>query len=96
ERPAIDALPGAGVRLHPSLDLREAEVRHAVRHEQARSIEDMLARRHRALFIDAAAALASAPAVAAIMAEELGWTPSQSLEMQEAFRRVAEGFLVDP
>ena len=35
-------------------------------------------------------------AVAAIMAEELGWTPSQSLEMQEAFRRVAEGFLVDP
>ena len=56
----------------------------------------MLARRHRALFIDAAAALACAPAVAAIMAGELGWTPSLTLEMQEAFRRVAEGFLVDP
>lgn len=96
ERAAIDALPGARLRLHPGLDLSEAEVRHAVRHEQARNIEDMLARRHRALFTDARAALDCAPAVAAVMAEELGWTPLQTLEMQEAFRRVAEGFLVKP
>ncbi|KAB2964316.1 glycerol-3-phosphate dehydrogenase/oxidase [Zoogloea sp.] len=96
ERAAIDALPGARVRLHPGLDLSEAEVRHAVRHEQARSIEDLLARRHRALFIDARVALECAPAVAALMAGELGWTAQQTLEMQEAFRRVAEGFLVEP
>ncbi|NML24645.1 glycerol-3-phosphate dehydrogenase/oxidase [Zoogloea dura] len=95
ERAAIDALPGAQVCLHPGLDLSEAEVRHAVRHEQARNIEDMLARRHRALFTDARAALDCAAAVAAVMAEELGWTPPQTLEMQEAFRRVAEGFLVE-
>ena len=38
DRPAVDALPGAATRLHPALALSEAEVRHAIRHEQARSV----------------------------------------------------------
>lgn len=72
DRPAIEAMAGAGVLVHEGLDLSEAEVRFAVRYELARSVEDVLARRHRALFLDARLAQAAAPAVAALMAQELG------------------------
>lgn len=93
DRPEVDTLPGAGRRIHPALTLTEAEVRHAIRHELARSVEDILARRHRALFIDARSAQDSAPAVAAILAEELGLDDTQVREQTEAFRQLAEGFL---
>ena len=79
--------------MHPAFTLSEAEVRHGARFEQARNVEDLLARRHRALFIDAPAAIEAAPAVAAILAEELGWSSAQTTKSTEAFRRVAEGFL---
>ena len=92
DRSAVDALPGAGLRLHPALSVTEAEVRYAVRCEQARDVEDILARRSRALFTHASAASEAAPAVAAILAEELGWSESQRRERTEAFRRLAEGF----
>jgi glycerol-3-phosphate dehydrogenase len=52
--------------------LNEAMVRFAVRHEYARSVQDVLARRCRLLFLDARRALATAPAVAKVLAEELG------------------------
>ena len=93
DRAQVDALPGAGKRLHPALTLTEAEVRHAIRHEQARSVEDLLARRHRALFIDARSAQDAAPAVAALLAEERGLDDKQAREQTEAFQRLAEGFL---
>jgi glycerol-3-phosphate dehydrogenase len=47
-------------------------VRFAARHEYARTVEDVLARRSRLLFLDARAAGAAAPAVAAVLADELG------------------------
>ena len=52
--------------------LSEAMVRFAVRYEMAQSVEDVLARRCRLLFLDAAEAARQAPAVAKILAEELG------------------------
>jgi glycerol-3-phosphate dehydrogenase len=52
--------------------LSEAMVRFAVRHEMALSVEDVLARRCRLLFLDAAEAQRQAGAVATILAEELG------------------------
>jgi glycerol-3-phosphate dehydrogenase len=52
--------------------LSEAMVRFAVRHEMARSVEDVLARRSRLLFLDAAEAARQAGAVASILADELG------------------------
>lgn len=67
---AVEALPGAGRWLAPGLS--EAMVRFAVRHEFARQVEDVLARRNRLLFLDARAAADAAPAVAAVMADELG------------------------
>lgn len=93
DRAAIDALPGASRRLHPRLTITEAEVRYAVRCEQARQVEDVLARRHRALFIDATAAIEAAPAVAALLADELGWDARQQTDAVAAFGEVATGFL---
>ena len=43
----------------------------AVRYEMARTVEDLLARRTRALFLDARAAIEAAPTVADILAREL-------------------------
>jgi glycerol-3-phosphate dehydrogenase len=51
--------------LHPDLPYRRAEIVWAIRHEWAASVEDLLARRTRALILDARAAIAVAPAVAA-------------------------------
>ena len=68
----IAKLPGHDRRLHPALTLSEGEVRFAVRFEAARTIEDILARRHRALFLDASAAAECIMPVAKILGTELG------------------------
>jgi glycerol-3-phosphate dehydrogenase len=59
-------------RLHPALPYIAAEVVWGVREEMARTVDDMLSRRTRALFLNARAAIEMAPAVAKLMAEELG------------------------
>ncbi len=66
-------LPGAGHDL--GMGLSEAMVRFAARHEWALTVEDMLARRWRALFLDARQAARMAPAVAALLQEETGLDP---------------------
>jgi glycerol-3-phosphate dehydrogenase len=68
EAQAMSGVPGAGRCL--GMGLTEAMVRHAVRHEHAHTVEDILARRWRSLFLDARAAAAHAPAVATILVEE--------------------------
>jgi glycerol-3-phosphate dehydrogenase len=70
EAPLVQSLPGADVELAPGLS--EAMARFAVRHEYARSVEDVLARRSRLLFLDARVAAAAAPRVAQLLSEELG------------------------
>ena len=74
EVPLLRALPGADRWLwrDGGGGLSEAMVRFAARHEMARSVEDVLARRSRLLFLDAAEAARQADAVAAILGEELG------------------------
>jgi glycerol-3-phosphate dehydrogenase len=57
--------------MHPDLTYCAAEILWAVRNEMARTVEDILARRTRALFLNAQAAIALAPKVAVIMAQEL-------------------------
>ena len=59
-------------RFHESLPLRPSEVLWSVRQEMARTLEDVLARRSRCLFLNAAATLSIAPQVARWMADELG------------------------
>lgn len=92
ERAQVDALPGAARRVHEGLALSEAEVRHAVRSELARTVEDVLARRHRALFVDAALAQAAAPAVAALMAAELGRDARWAAAQVQAFSALAGAY----
>jgi glycerol-3-phosphate dehydrogenase len=59
-------------RLHPALPYIAAEVVWGVREEMARTLDDVLSRRTRALFLNARAAMEMAPAVARLMAQELG------------------------
>lgn len=84
---------GAGKLLHPRLPYTEAEVRWAAREEIAQGVADVLARRTRALFLDARAAMECAPEVAKILAEELGkdskWMAREGLE----FRNLASAYL---
>ncbi len=79
--------------LHPALPYLAAEVVWAARKEMARTVDDVLARRLRALFLNTEAALAMAPTVAALMARELGkdqdWVATQLTE----FREVAAAYL---
>ena len=53
-------------------------VRFAARFEYARTVEDVLARRSRLLFLDARQAMAVAPAVAKLLQEALGIEPRLS------------------
>lgn len=91
----IRKLPGAQTKLHPALDLTEAEVRWAARHELARTVEDMLSRRSRSLLLDARASIAAAPGVAAILAEELGKDDAWAKSQTAAYEQLAAGYLLD-
>ncbi len=73
EQAAVQALPGAQLVL--GAGLTEAMVRFAARFEYARTVEDVLARRSRILFLDARLALELAPRVAAILEQETGIDP---------------------
>ncbi|HEY9762967.1 MAG TPA: glycerol-3-phosphate dehydrogenase/oxidase [Trichocoleus sp.] len=92
---SIQQLPGADVQLHPRLPYLEAEVRWAVRYELARTVEDVLARRTRALLLNAAASCEVAPRVAEIMAEELGLSLEWQRSQVAAYRSLAAGYLLD-
>jgi glycerol-3-phosphate dehydrogenase len=86
---AIRALahdPTLAVQLHPALPYIAAEVVWAARSEMARTVEDVLARHTRALFLNAAAADAMAEPVAKLMAKELNhdraWVDAQLAEFR--------------
>ena len=86
--------PGLALPLHPDLPYVAAEVVWAARYELARTIEDVLARRTRALFLNAGAAEAMAPAVAQLMATELGWDEARQSAEVTAFLALAAGYRV--
>ena len=71
-RALIASDPALGERLSPKFGYTLAEVVWAVREEMALTVEDVLARRVRLLFVDAREATAAAPKVAETMARELG------------------------
>jgi glycerol-3-phosphate dehydrogenase len=85
--------PAWSATLHPHLPYRTGEVVWAVRREWARTVEDVLARRTRALLLDARASMAIAPRVAELMAREMGrdeaWQEAQVAEYCE----LARGYL---
>jgi glycerol-3-phosphate dehydrogenase len=80
--------------LNPALPYCSAEVIWAVREEMARTVEDVLARRTRALFLNARAAIEMAPRVAELMARELDRPPAWAAGQLRAFGELASGYLV--
>jgi glycerol-3-phosphate dehydrogenase len=82
-----------GDPLHPSFPIRAGEVVWAVRHEMARTVEDVLSRRTRALLLDARVAIEAAPRVASLMAGELGRDAAWASSQVDAFRELASGYL---
>ena len=81
--------------LHDSLVLHGSDVVWAVRHEMARTVEDVLARRSRCLILNAEAALAIAPKVAPLMASELGKDETWCKEQLARFAAVARHYVIN-
>ena len=85
--------PSLRAPLHARLPYSSAEVVWAARHEMARSVEDVLARRTRALFLDARAGIEAAPRVAALLAAELGRDAGWRDRQVRDFTDLARGYL---
>jgi glycerol-3-phosphate dehydrogenase len=86
--------PALAEVLHPNLSVRAAHVVWAVREEMARTVDDVLARRTRALFLNARAAASMAPAVARLMSRELGRDEAWQQRQIREFGEIAASFLV--
>ena len=87
---------GLAVKLLDGYDIIKAEVLWVVRNEMARTIEDVLARRLRVLFLDAKAAILMAPEVAATIAAELGHDKNWELKQVKEFTELANRYLLQP
>ena len=82
-----------GRQMHPALPYVEAEVIWAARWEMARTVEDILSRRTRALLLNARAAIEMAPRVAQILAVELGQDAAWQSAQVAAFTTLAARYL---
>jgi glycerol-3-phosphate dehydrogenase len=81
--------------LHPRLPFRRREVVWAAQHELARTVEDVLARRTRALFLDARAAMEAAPVVADLLARELNRSEAWKADDLKRFLGTAKGYIYE-
>ncbi len=98
DRSHIEALqsadPNLAIPLHPRLPFTGAEVIWAVREEWALTLEDVLARRVRALFLDASASIEMAPKVAALMRAVLQKDADWEAAQIQAYTTLAKGYLL--
>ena len=81
-----------GEVIHPKLSSTWAEVLFAIREELAESVEDILARRTRSLFLDAQAAIEVAPSIAQFMAKEKGLDEGWEKSSTESFLAIAQHY----
>jgi glycerol-3-phosphate dehydrogenase len=98
DAPAFDALvaerPEWYAPLHARLPYVRGHVVWAARHEMARTVEDVLARRTRSLLLDARASIDAAPGVAELLAGELGRDAAWAEGQARAYRALARGYLL--
>jgi glycerol-3-phosphate dehydrogenase len=80
-------------KIHDSLPYIKAEIVWAVHEEMCITVEDALARRTRALFLDAKAAIESAPAVASLMAKEMNKDEKWQQDEINNFKKIAKNYL---
>jgi glycerol-3-phosphate dehydrogenase len=97
DAPAIQQLarkePALAEKLHPELPYIGAEVVWAVQQEMARTVEDVLSRRTRALLLGARASIEAAPRVAELMARELKRGEDWQKQSVRAFQEAAQGYV---
>lgn len=93
-RALVEANPALGAPIHPRLEFIQAEVVWHVRHEMARTVEDVLARRVRALLLDARASMEAAPVVAGLMAAELGRDKAWEEAQTASYVELARGYVL--
>jgi glycerol-3-phosphate dehydrogenase len=74
------------------LKILKSQIVWAVRKEMARTVEDVLARRIRALFLDARESIRIAPETASLIAKELKRDDDWINNQIEAFKKVAENY----
>ena len=90
----IEESADKGAKLHSEYDYTVAEVIWAVRNEFARTVEDILARRVRLLFVDARVAMEVSHKVAEIIANELGhdekWIEKEVIQ----FKKIAANYIL--
>ncbi|MDP5081610.1 MAG: FAD-dependent oxidoreductase, partial [Winogradskyella sp.] len=86
--------PNLAMLLHARLEFTKVEVIWAVRYEMARTIEDVLARRVRILFLDAKAAIEIAPEVGELMRKELNETLEWRRQQIEEFKQLAAQYVL--
>lgn len=90
----ITADAALGDRLHNRLPYLKAQVRWGARFEMARTVEDVLARRTRALFLDARASIEAAPAVAELLGVEFGRDLAWQQAQVQVYSELAKGYLL--
>ena len=86
--------PMLAEKIHAALPYTKAMVTWAVQNEMAMTVEDVLARRTRALLLDARAAMEAAPAVASIMASLLNKNSDWQQQQVNNFMAVAANYLL--
>lgn len=91
----IRSNPRLGDKIHPNTPNLLAEVVWAARYEMARTVEDVLARRVRILFLDAKAAIESAPIVAKLLANELNKDKEWQLKQVKEFIEMASHYVLE-
>lgn len=98
DEPAIRAMikenPALGELISDKYGYTLAEVIWAIRKEMAQTVEDVLARRVRLLFVDAREAQKAARKVAEVMAEEMGKDKEWIDAQVESFTRVSNNYIV--
>ena len=91
----IERHPELGEMLHDRLRIAKAQVVWAVKYEMARTVEDFLARRTRALLLDARASAEMAPEVARLMADKLRKDEAWQHEQVAQYRQLVEGYILN-
>jgi glycerol-3-phosphate dehydrogenase len=87
--------PEYGKLLSEELQINKAQVVWAIRNEFARNVEDVLARRTRALFLDARESIEMAPGVAKIIAKELSYDENWESKQVEKYSQLAQGYILN-
>ncbi len=89
----ISEKPGLGIPIDPRLPYTKAEMIWICKNEMPFTIEDILARRTRALFLNARASSDIATEVAGLMAEELGYDMKWQKEQVESYNQLVKNYI---